>query len=197
MEYCLSNVTSRHSTWQIDSVKADAAALPLFTLSSKQVNGKKGLSQNLDHYGEAAKGRDWGWGCRREEVVLGSDSTDSLGLTFLKTSWSHDFNLHLSKGMRQSSFLSVQNPQAYFAAFEKEQQIAREKVKLSNSENTIAPQLQSLWMFLCYCSWVWSWHRAANFQPSWKISGTVSNASFHLEQRHQFMVNENNFCKGS
>lgn len=138
-----------------------------------------------------------GRGCRREEVVLGSDSTDRLRLTFLKTSWSHDFNLHLSKGMRQSSFLSVQNPQAYFAALEEEQQIAREKVTASNSENTIAPQLQSLWMFLCYCSWVWSWHGAANFQPSWEISGTVSNASFHLEQRHQFMVNENNFCKGS
>lgn len=48
-----------------------------------------------------------GWGCRREEMVLGSDSADSLRLTFLKTSWSHNFNLHLSKGMRQISFLSV------------------------------------------------------------------------------------------
>lgn len=39
-----------------------SAALPLFTLSSKQVNGKKALGQNLDHYGEAVKGPGWGRG---------------------------------------------------------------------------------------------------------------------------------------
>lgn len=112
-------------------------------------------------------------------------------LTFLKTSWPHNFNLHWSKGIRQLSFPFLCNTQAYCDASRRRKQMAKakERVNVSDLEDTIFPKLQSLWMFICRCgcfykgqSQRWASRDQPNSFENFFISGTKT--SIHSYNLH-------------